>query len=161
GRGKGVGGQSLSMPYDFLPHHNSFRAQVRSFVKQRLTPQSSSWETKGQFPSSILRLCATHGLISIDSERNAVVAEELPKSDCMGLALTVFVQANLVAPMLQRLGSKEQKRKLLPDLLVGKRVGAMAVSEPASGSDFAALKTRAESVRRGWRLSGVKTYITN
>src|SRR5262249_45103692 len=122
---------------------------------------SSSWETKGQFPSSILRLCATHGLISIDSERNAVVAEELPKCDCMGLALTVFVQANLVAPMLQRLGSKEQKRKLLPDLLVGKRVGAMAVSEPASGSDFAALKTRAESVRRGWRLSGVKTYITN
>jgi len=149
------------MPEDFLPQHNSFRLQVRSFVKQRLAPESSAWETKGRFPSSVLRHCAERGLITLDQERNAVVAEELPKCECLGLALTVFVQANLMAPMLNELGSAEQKKKLLPALLAGKRLGAMAVSEPASGSDFAALKTHAEAARRGWRLNGVKTYITN
>src|SRR5262249_19087239 len=102
-----------------------------------------------------------HNLLSLDPECNAVVAEELPKCECLGFALTVFVQANLIGPLLNQLGNAQQKKAFLPALLAGKRLGAMAVSEPSSGSDFAALTTRAEFARRGWRLNGIKTYITN
>jgi acyl-CoA dehydrogenase len=149
------------MSEDFLPHQNRFRMQVRSFVQQRLAPQSGLWEARGRFPLATLRQCAQHDLISRDSERNAVVAEELPKCECLGFALTVFVQANLIGPTLNQLGTAQQKKKYLPALFAGKHLGAMAVSEPSSGSDFAALTTRAERTRRGWRLNGVKTYITN
>jgi alkylation response protein AidB-like acyl-CoA dehydrogenase len=146
---------------EFLPHQSQFRLQVRSFVQQRLLPLSENWERSGRFPLSILQQCAQHKLICLDPERNAVVAEELPKCESLGFALTVFVQANLIAPLLNQLASAQQKKKLLDPLVAGKLLGAMAVSEPAAGSDFAALQTQAVRTRNGWRLTGVKSYITN
>lgn len=149
------------MPDDFLPHQSEFRMRVRAFVEQHLTPRGEKWEKEERFPLSILRACSRHELISLDPERNAIVAEEIPRCESLGFALSVFVQANLVAPMLEELGTPEQMKEFLAPLLEGKHAGAMAVSEPSAGSDFAALKTRADETRRGWRLNGVKTYITN
>src|SRR5580700_7156739 len=149
------------MSNDFLPQHREFREHVRSFVEQRLRPLSENWEKQGHFPMSFLRICARQSLISLDRERNGIVAEELPRSESLGFALSVFVQANLVAPMLEELGSAAQKKKFLAPLLLGEKAGAVAVSEPSAGSDFAALKTRAQETRAGWRLDGTKTYITN
>jgi citronellyl-CoA dehydrogenase len=91
----------------------------------------------------------------------AVLAEELPRCDSLGFALSVFVQANLVAPLLEDLGPAAQKRTWLEPLRRGRVVGAFAVSEPDAGSDVAALRTRGR--RDGTRLvlEGTKTYVTN
>lgn len=149
------------MREEFLPHQSQFRLQVRSFVERHLIPAGEKWEKQGKFPLSVLRECARNHLLSLDSERNAIIAEELPKCESLGFALTVFVQASLIAPLLNELAGAQQKKKFLAPLLAGKLVGAMAVSEPASGSDFAALETKAAPGRSGWRLNGKKTYITN
>jgi acyl-CoA dehydrogenase len=122
---------------------------------------SEKWEKQKQFPPTIFRKCARQKLISLDRERNGIIAEELPKCESLGFALSLFVQANLVAPMLEELGSGAQKNKFLSPLLRGQKLGAVAVSEPSAGSDFAALRTKAQKTRDGWRLNGTKTYITN
>ena len=64
------------MSTEFLPQHREFRAHVRSFVEQRLRPLSEKWEKQGHFPASFLRNCARQNLISLDRERNGIVAEE-------------------------------------------------------------------------------------
>src|SRR5262252_1611098 len=149
------------MAGDFLPHRREFRMRVRSFVERQLIPRGEQWERDGEFPLSVFRQCAAERLISLDRECNAVAAEEIPRCESLGFALSVFVQANLVAPMLEELGTAPQKKRFLAPLLKGRQLGAVAVSEPSAGSDFAALQTRAEKSRRGWRLHGTKTYITN
>lgn len=149
------------MPEDFLDSHSEFRRQVRAYVHKQLLPYGQEWAARGEFPRSILRQCSQHNLISLDHERNAIVAEELPRCESLGFALTVFVQANLVAPMLSKLGSTQQKNEFLLPLLAGEKMGAVAVSEPSAGSDLSALQTRAEETKDGWRLDGHKTYITN
>jgi alkylation response protein AidB-like acyl-CoA dehydrogenase len=149
------------MAGDFLAHQREFRLRVRSFVERQLTPRGGQWETDGCFPLAVVRQCARQQLISLDRERNAIAAEEIPRCESLGFALSVFVQANLVAPMLDELGTPGQKKRFLAPLLKGSQLGAVAVSEPSAGSDFAALETRAEKGRRGWRLNGNKTYITN
>jgi len=149
------------MLHDFLPQHQQFRAHVRSFVERELRPLSEKWEKQRQFSASIFHKCAQQKLISLDRERNGIVAEGLPKCESLGFALSLFVQANLVAPMLEELGSAAQKKEFLSPLLRGEKLGAVAVSEPSAGSDFAALQTKAQKTRAGWRLNGTKTYITN
>jgi acyl-CoA dehydrogenase len=151
----------LSGSHDFLPKHHKFRTHVRSFVEQQLRPCSENWEAQKRFPVSIFRKCAQQNLISLDSERNGIIAEELPRCESLGFALSLFVQANLVAPMLEELGSPAQKKKFLSQLLAGDKLGAVAVSEPSAGSDFAALQAKAHRTPVGWKLNGIKTYITN
>ena len=120
------------MLHDFLPQHDAFRAHVRSFIEHELRPLSEKWEKQRKFPVAIFRACARRELISLDRERNGVIAEELPKCESLGFALSLFVQANLVAPMLEELGSAAQKKQFLSPLLRGQKLGAVAVSEPSA-----------------------------
>jgi acyl-CoA dehydrogenase len=138
-----------------------FRARARNFVERELRPRAEAWERAGRFPRSVVEEFGRRGFISLDPERNAVLAEELPRGESLGLALTIFVQSNLIAPLLAELGTSSQKKLRLQRLLKGRTIGAMAVSEPSAGSDLAAL--RCHATRRGGRflLNGIKTYVTN
>jgi acyl-CoA dehydrogenase len=146
---------------ELLPNQREFRAHVRAFVQSYLLPRGEAWEKAENVPFSAFRRCASEGLISMDRERNAIVAEEIPRCESLGFALSIFVQSNLIAPMLDQLGTASQKATFLVHLLQGRKLGAMAVSEPSTGSDFGALETHAKKTRNGWRITGVKTYITN
>jgi citronellyl-CoA dehydrogenase len=145
----------------FGPEHERFRATVRQFVTNELQPQAERWERSGRFPRRILAACAARGLLTTDPRLSAIVAEEMPRCDSSGLALTVFVQSTLVAPLLEKLGTAEQKRDVLAPLLKGRRLAAMAVTEPTAGSDLARLSCSAEERAQTFVLNGVKTYITN
>jgi len=145
----------------FGPEHEVFRATARQFIVTELQPRAERWERTGAFPRRVLAACAQHGLLTTDALRSAVVAEEMPRCESAGLALTVFVQTTLVAPLLDRLGTDDQKRQVLAPLLNGKTLAAMAVTEPGAGSDVGQLSCSAEERRQTFVLNGVKTYITN
>jgi citronellyl-CoA dehydrogenase len=142
------------------PAHDAFRSRVRAFVTGRLQPWADRWERAGTFPRRVLPACAAQGLLTTDPLRAAIVAEEMPRCESPGLALAVFVQTTLVAPLVERLGTEGQKRDVLRPLLGGRRLAAMAVTEPGAGSDLANLSCTAARRRGGYVLDGVKTYIT-
>lgn len=146
----------------FRPADERFRTEVRQFVEARLQPHAAAWERAGTLPRRAVSALAKRGYLSLDPRRNAVLAEELPRSESPGLALTTFVQSTLIAPLLDRLGTREQKRQFLAPLLAGRALAALAVTEPAAGSDFGALTCRADADdrRRAFVLTGVKTFIT-
>jgi alkylation response protein AidB-like acyl-CoA dehydrogenase len=139
----------------------SFRRETRDFVERRLAPRALNWERTGRFPREALLACGKRGYLTLDRWKAAVFAEELARCESMGVGLTVLVQSRLVGPMLEELGTPSQKRRYLKPLAAGRAAGAMAVTEPGAGSDFSSLRTVAVPGRRGFVLSGEKTYITN
>ncbi len=134
---------------------------MRTFVERDLRPHATAWERAGEFPRSVLQECARHELFQSDLWFNAIIAEELPRCESLGFALSFFVQANLITPLLEEFGTIEQKSAYISPLRSGKVMGAMAVTEPDAGSDFAALQCRADISGDDLVLYGEKTYITN
>jgi alkylation response protein AidB-like acyl-CoA dehydrogenase len=149
--------------------NEKFRAEVRRFVAREITPRVATWERGGRFPRAALLACGRHGYLELDLARTAIFTEELVRCESVGVALCVFVQAGLIAPLLERLGTREQQKRLLEPLRAGRLVGALAGTEPTAGSDLAALKTTAElrqprtkqvGVGAQFVIDGEKTYIT-
>jgi citronellyl-CoA dehydrogenase len=145
----------------FTGEHERFRHSVRRFVERELRPNAERWERAARLPRRALAACARHGFLGASSWHQAVLAEELPRCDSLGLALSVFVQSNLIAPLIDATGTPAQKIQWLDAVRRGRVVGAFAVSEPECGSDFAAIQ--ASGLRRGTHvvLNGTKTYVTN
>lgn len=144
--------------------NEKFRAGVRRFVATELAPKAEAWERAGRFPKTALLACGRRGFLALPPDRSAILAEELVRCGSLGVSLAVFVQAGLVAPLIEQLGTDEQRKRLLPSLHAGRVVGAMAVTEPHAGSDIAAITTTA-ALRTGrgaaqLLLDGEKTYIT-
>ena len=145
----------------FTAEHERLRDEIRRFVASELHPHADRWEQSGRLPRRALAACAARGWFALDPWGQAVLAEELPRCDSLGLALSVFVQSNLIAPMLREIGSASQQRDWLEPLLRGRALGALAVSEPDAGSDVAALQTTGRRRGTSLILDGTKTYITN
>src|ERR1043166_4018614 len=92
----------------FSPANERFRSEVRGLVERKLRPHATEWEKAQRFPREVFEACGQRGYLALDPWRNAVLAEELPRCESLGVALSVFVQSNLVAPMLAKLGTGAQ-----------------------------------------------------
>ncbi len=145
----------------FGPEHERFRERVRRFVARELKPHADRWERSERLPKRAFSAYAARGWVSLGPWEQAIVAEELPRCDSLGTALSVFVQSNLVAPLLHDLAPSSLKRAWLEPLKRGRRIGALAVSEPGAGSDVASIETQGRRQRDHLILDGVKTYVTN
>src|SRR5881296_210177 len=115
----------------FSAANERFRAEVRAFVERDVRPRVKRWERDRKFPLAVIDNCRRRGYLALDPWRNAVLAEELPRCESLGVALNVLVQSNLVGPLLEKFEVNIEG------------VGAMAVTEPSAGSDFTAMKTTA------------------
>ncbi|MGH2738898.1 MAG: acyl-CoA dehydrogenase family protein [Actinomycetota bacterium] len=143
---------------------------VRAFVADRVAPESTAFEERGEFPRETFRHLAEMGLAGIPySEKYGgggqpfltylLVLEELATGH---LAVAVGLSVHhLSAFGAHEFGSDEQKERYLPRLFSGEWLGAYALSEPASGSDAASLSTRAERRGGSFRLTGAKRFITH
>ena len=100
----------------FTAEHERFRAGVRAFVERELRPHAERWERTARLPRRALGNCARQGWMSLGPWAQAVLAEELPRCDSLGFALSVFVQANLIAPILGEIGTREHKAAWLEPL---------------------------------------------
>jgi alkylation response protein AidB-like acyl-CoA dehydrogenase len=140
-------------------------------VRDRVTPNAAAWSEAGRSPVEIvpelarlgllgLAVPAEHGGAGLDVLTIALVMEELGAGDG-SLALTVAAHNSLCIGHLLVAASDEQKRRWLPPLASGERLGAWALTEPGSGSDAAAARTRAERRDGAWVLTGSKQFITN
>ena len=164
---------SQASTYDiFTPEHEMLRKTVRAFVEKEVTPQVGAWEAAGRIPREFWRRLGQLGLLGLDFPveygggggdflSSVVLGEEMARCRSGGVAFSVLVHTDMSSPWLTRYGTEAQKRKYLPQIIAGETVCALGITEPGTGSDMAALSTRA--VRRGdhYLLTGSKIFITN
>jgi len=156
----------------FNAEHEMLRQTVRRFVAERVLPNGERWEREGMVPRAVLaemgalgllgiRFEAAYGGSALDTLSTVVYAEELGRSTFGGFAITALVHTDMAAPHLHHAGTPEQKRRHMPDIVAGKRIAAVAMTEPDAGSDLASMRTSARLDGDHWVLNGSKTFITN
>ena len=157
----------------FDEDHDLFRKSVRSFVAREMVPYFEAWERAGIVDKSLFLRAGGAGILGLsvpaalggggepDFRFNAIFAEEACRAGVMTAALGIATHADVVVPYFVRYGTPAQQDRWLPGLCSGELVGAIAMTEPGTGSDLAAITTRA--VRRGdeYVVSGSKVFISN
>jgi acyl-CoA dehydrogenase len=155
----------------FNSDHEAFRDSFRRFVDKEIAPHHALWEEQGYVDRAVWNkagangfLCATlpeeYGGSGADKLYSVVQMEELARGGYSGIGYGLH--SEIVAPYLLHYGTEEQKRKYLPLLASGEMIGAIAMSEPAAGSDLQGVKSTAIKQADGsYLLNGSKTFITN
>ncbi len=154
------------------PEHDEFRRQVRRFMVNEVAPHAEEWEEAGRIPRSIFRRMGELGFLGInfpeayggsegDMFFTMVFLEELPRSRMGGFCAAVSVQQFMATQHIFRHGTEEQKERYLIPSIEGRKVGALAITEPDTGSDVAAIRTSAVKDGESYIINGAKTFITN
>lgn len=162
---------SERFPY-FSEEHDMLRRTIRRFIADKVLPVADAWEEQGFVPREVLREMGSLGLLGmryapeyggagLDTLANAVLAEELGRSTYGGFAVTVLVHTDMASPHLFHAGSPEQMQRWMPDITAGRKITAVAMTEPDAGSDLASMRTNARKVAGGYVLNGAKMFITN
>jgi len=154
----------------FEPEHDAFRDMVRRFVEQEIRPHLLAWEDAGQTPRDIWLKGGAAGILGAclpeayggsggDFRFDAVTIEELARVGAHAPAWDLHM--SIVAPYIAHFGNESQKRRWLPGMISGALIGSIGMTEPASGSDLAGIRTTA--VREGdhYVVNGSKIFITN
>ena len=155
----------------FTPEHEAFRDSFRRFIENEIAPFHADWEEQGFVDRAVWNkagengfLCLTmpeeYGGAGADKLYSVVQMEEVARAGCSGIGYSLH--SEIVAPYILHYGTEAQKLKYLPKLASGEMIGAIAMSEPAAGSDLQGIK--ATAIRQGdgsFVLNGSKTFITN
>ena len=155
----------------FTAEHEAFRATVKRFVDKELLPHVDAWDEAESFPRALYGRAAELGLLGLgfpeefggttgDLFHEIAMIEELSRTGCGGLMASLFSHT-IGAPPILAGGSAELKARVLPEILSGRKISALAVTEPSGGSDVANLKTRAERDGDFYIVNGSKTFITS
>ncbi|MGE5739490.1 MAG: isovaleryl-CoA dehydrogenase [Betaproteobacteria bacterium] len=147
------------------------RDSVRDFAANEIAPLAAEADRRGEFPNALWPKLGALGLLGMTVEEayggtnlgylaHVIAMEEISRASA-SVGLSYGAHSNLCVNQLRRNGTEAQKRRYLPKLVSGEHVGALAMSEPGSGSDVVSMRTRAD--RRGDRyvLNGSKMWITN
>jgi acyl-CoA dehydrogenase len=156
----------------FTAEHEELRASIRGFIERELAPHAQQWEDERWFPNDVFPKLAAQGLLGLkypetyggqggDYLHEAVFCEEMARVGSGGTAAGIGAHINIATPPIWKFGTEEQKQRYLVPAIRGEKIGALGITEPGTGSDVAAISTRAERVDGGWVLNGEKTYITN
>jgi citronellyl-CoA dehydrogenase len=156
----------------FTEEHDMIRQTVKRFVKAEIAPFAERWDEEGIFPREIFRKAGELGLFGIridpkwggaglDWWATAAYIEALAHSDSGAVNMALMVQSDMTIPVIQELGTEEQRAEFLPRAVSGEWIGALGISEPGGGSDVAAIKTRAVEDGGDLVISGQKLWITN
>lgn len=147
-----------------------FREAASRFVAREIVPHHADWETAGQVDRSLWRkageaglLCPTlpedYGCPGGDFRHAAILTEEIARSGATGVLF--YLHSEIVAPYVLHYGSEALKQRWLPKMAAGRAIGAIAMSEPSTGSDVRAIRTRAVRDGDHYVLKGQKIFISN
>ena len=156
----------------FSEEQHMLREQIRRFVEQEVVPHAEAWETQGFVPREVLRKMGELGFLGIrypeeyggsnmNTLGSVILAEELGRSTFGGFAVTVTVHTDMASPHLANFGNKAQKDRYFADLIAGRKICAVGVTEPDAGSDVAGIRTTAVADGDHYVLNGTKMFITN
>ena len=159
------------MDFDLTPEQQQIRDVAREFARAELGDKIAPFDERHEFPHEIVTKLGPLGFLGalvgeefggagLDYVSYALIVEELCRGDA-SIGITMWAHNSLCASHIATFGSPEQKRKYLPPLASGQVLGAWGLTEPGSGSDAAALATRAELRDGEWVLNGSKAFITN
>ncbi len=144
---------------------------ARDFAREKVLPRAREIDEQGKVPQELLAEMASLGFLGIyvpesyggaglDALSYALVTEEINRA-CASTGVVMSSHVSLVVDPLLHYGSDGQKERFLRPLATGEKLGCFALSEPASGSDAAAMRTSARRDGDAWVLNGTKNFITN
>ena len=149
---------------------NIFEDAVRGFIEKEVLPHGERWEKEGKVDREVWNKAGEAGiLVPACPEEYGGAGGDWRHDYAFHMAVSEMgvdgwgasLHNSIVAPYVWEYGTDGQKEKLLPKLVSGEYVGAIAMSEPAAGSDLQGIKTTAVKDGNGYRLNGQKTFITN
>src|SRR2546422_5399604 len=159
------------MDFDLTDDQKRLRQVAREFAEGELGNTIAPYDERQTFPHEIVKKLGPLGFLGVlvadeyggarlDYVSYALIVEELCRGDA-SVGIPMWAHNSLCTNHIAPFGSSEQKRKSLPPLASGQVLGAWGLTEPGSGSDAAALATRAELRDGEWVLNGSKAFITN
>jgi len=157
--------------FELTADQREIQALARDFADAEIAPHATNWDREHRFPREAVAKLADLGLLGVcvpeelggagaDFVSYILVLEELSRADA-GIGVTVAVHTSAATLPIVSWGTNEQRARFVPPLARGEALGAFALTEPDSGSDAAALRTKAEPDGDAWRISGRKQWITN
>lgn len=159
------------MDFELTDEQRQIRATLSEFAERKIKPHASAWDKEARFPREVVEQLGALGFIGVafperwggggaDTLSQVVVVEGLARYDA-GLALSCAAHMSLSSGHIALFGSDAQRDRYLPDLVAAKKLGAWCLTEPSSGSDAAAMKTRATRDGDRYVINGAKMFITN
>lgn len=160
-----------SLNFDLGEDLDMLRASVRSFAEDRIAPLAAETDEKNEFPNHLWREMGALGILGVTVPEeyggagmgylaHAIAMEEVSRASA-SIGLSYGAHSNLCVNQLKLNGTDAQKRRYLPKLISGEHVGALAMSEPGSGSDVVSMRLRADKKGDRYVLNGNKMWITN
>ena len=155
----------------FTPDHEAFRDSFRRFIDKEVVPFHDAWEEQGYVDRQVWNKAGENGFLctsmpdayggaDADKLYSVIQMEELAQAGTTGIGYSLH--SEIVAPYILHYGTEAQKSHYLPRLANGEMIGAIAMSEPAAGSDLQGIKATAIKQEDGsYLLNGSKTFITN
>jgi len=153
--------------------HDAFRETVRTFVAKEIAPHHEQWERAGIVPRELYTAAGTQGLLGMavpeefggggaaDFRFNAVISEEVHRAGVPGSGNGLTLHNDVCLPYFLDLATAEQRRRWLPGIVSGELITAIAMTEPAIGSDLASMTTTARRDGDHYLVNGAKTFITS
>ena len=155
----------------YTAEHEAFRDVMRSFVAREIEPFAHDWDEAGEFPRALYTKAAAIGLLALgfpeecggvpaDQFMKIVASQELARAGAGGVSASLMSHT-IGAPPIARAARPAIKARVLPEVLSGQKISALAITEPGGGSDVANLTTRARRDGDHYVVTGEKTFITS
>ena len=150
---------------------DAFRATVRRFVEREIAPHVATWDEAGTFPRELYAKAAEAGLLALGYPEHLggtpasmawrlIVSDEVARAGSGGLVASLFSHSIGLPPIVAA-GSDALQRRIVPDVLAGRKIAALAITEPGAGSDVARIACRARRDGDAWVIDGEKAFITS
>jgi acyl-CoA dehydrogenase len=155
----------------YTADHQAFREVMRRFVAREIEPYANEWDEANEFPRELYAKASEIGLLglgfpeeyggtTVDPFMKIVVSQELARAGAGGISASLMSHT-IGSPPIARAARPEIKARVLPEVLSGKKISALAITEPSGGSDVANLRTRARRDGDHYVVNGEKTFITS
>jgi len=162
--------QSRKSPF-YEDHHHAWRDTLRRWVEAEIMPFVNDWDEAGEFPRELYRKASEVGLLRLgwpeeyggvpsDPFMSIITSQEMSRHGAGGVNASLMSHG-IGLPPIRRLGTQEMKDRIIPQVLSGEKISALAITEPSGGSDVANLKTTARLDGDHYVVNGSKMFITS
>ena len=157
----------------FDEEHDMFRESVRSFIDKEIAPNHEKWEQNGKVDKEMFQKAGSTGFLGMaipeeyggggveDFRYNSIINEEIQLAGVVGSGMCITLHNDVCLPYFINYCNEEQADRWMPGLANGNLMSAIAMTEPAIGSDLASMGTSARPEGNGYVVNGSKTFITN